>query len=253
MNGLEAYSICVVVPCYNEARRLNHASFQDYVAQNRDVCFIFVDDGSTDQTAELLVRLCMNAPDQLHTLRLKQNKGKAEAVRQGVMAAIHSGVRRIAYWDADLATPLSAIKQLSRQLDAEGITTVIGSRVKLLGRKIERHVGRHYLGRIFATCASTILRLPVYDTQCGAKMFENNRELEMAFSRPFQTKWIFDVELIARLDNAKRKLIRPLFLHSTIEFPLEEWVDVSGSKVKIWDFFIAAIDLIKIAVYRLDA
>jgi hypothetical protein len=62
----------------------------------------------------------------------------------------------------DLATPHSAVYDLLRILTATPhIEMVFGLRVKLLGRDIERRAVRHYLGRVFATCASLVLKLPV--------------------------------------------------------------------------------------------
>src|ERR1041384_6274866 len=60
---------------------------------------------------------------------------------------------------------------------------------------------RHYLGRIFATAVSLALHSPVYDTQCGAKLFRPGAPLRDALSAPFRSRWIFDVELLARLDR----------------------------------------------------
>ena len=123
---------------------------------------------------------------------------------------------------------------------------VMGSRVKLLGRDIERKTMRHYLGRVFATCASMVLSLPVYDTQCGAKLFRNTRGTRWAFRAPFLSRWLFDVELLARLGLLGRR--RPAYdTHRCVyEKPLPEWRDVAGSKIKLRDWVKAAWELARI-------
>lgn len=105
----------------------------------------------------------------------------------------------VGYIDADLATPVPEIKRLCRLMN-EGTTDVIlASGVSLLGRRIVRSTRRHYLGRIFATLASRILRVAVYDTQCGAKLFRCAPALAAALRDPFQSRWVFNVELLGRL------------------------------------------------------
>jgi hypothetical protein len=126
---------------------------------------------------------------------------------------------------------------------------VIGSRVKLLGRKIERRALRHYVGRVYATCASLVLNLPIYDTQCGAKIFKNSQELKIVFNKPFSAKWIFDVEILARFIMIERFRGGKPLKDSVIEHPLEEWKDVSGSKIKAPDFLIAIIELFNIFLF----
>lgn len=108
---------------------------------------------------------------------------------------------------------------------------------------------RHYLGRIFATCVSIVLNLPVYDTQCGAKLFKAGPELGQVMKEPFQTKWIFDVEIYARflklLDHFSDTTNIP-WQEKFYEMDLKSWEDVSGSKLKGTDFLAAFFDLLKI-------
>ena len=128
------------------------------------------------------------------------------------------------------------LKELKRKND---LVLVMGARVQLLGRIIARNKIRHYLGRVFATLASIVLKLPVYDTQCGAKLFVTTEAIAFAFNAPFISRWIFDVELIARLVFKSRVNA----FKSICEFPLEEWHDVKGSKIRLADFWIAICDL----------
>ena len=123
---------------------------------------------------------------------------------------------------------------------------VIGSRVRLLGRNIQRNAIRHYLGRLFATCASIVLGLPIYDTQCGAKLFKNTKELRMVFQKPFRVKWTFDVEILARFILVERLMDSTTLTKFSVEYPLEEWIDTPGSKIKAGDFFLGAFELLKI-------
>lgn len=239
----------IIVPCYNEGRRLRSREFVASTTTNKDLHFIFVDDGSTDETQEKLIGICRDNPAQCHWIALERNSGKAEAVRKGFLEALRSDFPNIGYWDADLATPLSAIPTFCDILDRPGVSMVIGSRVRLLGRKVERRAVRHYLGRIFATTASLVLGLPVYDTQCGAKIFKRRTDVEMVFRKPFSLKWTFDVEILARLLMVERFSGTGSLRNSGVEYPLEEWSDIPGSKIRPIDFFVGMIDLLKILFF----
>ena len=239
----------IIIPCYNEALRLNTQEFINSIRSNEYLFYIFVNDGSTDGTQEKLKALCCSNPRQMHYFSFKKNSGKAEAVRKGVINALEMDFVNIGYWDADLATPLSIIPRFCELLDKPGITIVIGSRVRLLGCKIERRALRHYLGRLFATCASLVLSLPIYDTQCGAKIFKNSKELNFVFSKPFSVKWTFDVEILARFIMIERFMGTKPLVDSSIEYPLEEWRDVSGSKIKASDFLAGIMELFKIFLF----
>lgn len=236
----------IVVPCYNEAKRLEPELFRAYLSERSEVSFFFVDDGSTDRTLEVLEALRAGHEDRIHVVRQSPNAGKAEAVRRGMNEACAAGFELAGFWDADLATPLSSIGSFLDLLTARPeIQMIFGARVQLLGREIRRLPIRHYLGRIFATAVSTMLRLPIYDTQCGAKIFRVTPMLRQALEDPFITKWVFDVEMLARFLVYLRKDYRAL-ARAVYEYPLEKWVDVAGSRVKPTDFFKAFLDVWRI-------
>jgi len=188
-------------------------------------------------------------------LLLEENGGKAAAVRQGVLHAMRGNPETFGFWDADLSTPLEEIEPFTRLLEERSnLQLVMGSRVKLLGRAIERQALRHYLGRVFATCASIVLALPVYDTQCGAKLFRNTRGTRWAFRSPFLSRWLFDVELLARLGLLGKRR-KAYDTHTCVyEKPLPVWRDVAGSKLRLRDWVKAIGELARIAWrYRLCA
>ena len=196
MNG----DTVIVVPCYNEAARLNLRCFDAFLAGCDVVSLLAVDDGSTDDTPRVLEQLRARHPRRVSVLGLGTNVGKAEAVRRGMKLALRRAPAMVGYWDADLATPLEAILQFRSVLvERPELALVMGSRVALLGRQIRRRWTRHLLGRAFATAASLALGLTVYDTQCGAKLFRVTRETAALFDRPFRARWIFDVEILARM------------------------------------------------------
>jgi dolichyl-phosphate beta-glucosyltransferase len=237
----------IVVPCYNEGGRLEVSAFLEFAREHPSVRFLLVDDGSTDRTPAVLADLVSRAPEQFEWLRQPRNAGKAETVREGVLRAMAGGPRYVGYWDADLATPLREVPRFIAMLDAHPhLEACFGARVQLLGRVIERRAHRHYLGRVFATAASLTLGLPVYDTQCGAKLFRASRDVEDLFVRPFLTTWCFDVEVIARLAAQRRQSGRPGPRDIVYELPLDEWRDVAGSKVRPTDFFKAFAEILRI-------
>jgi dolichyl-phosphate beta-glucosyltransferase len=234
----------IVVPCYNEAARLDVARFAEYAALPGAASLLFVDDGSTDDTAKVLSGLVRRVPGRIRALRLATNQGKSGAVRAGVLAALADGAVFVGFWDADLATPLAAIPRFLAALEGRPILLgAIGARVRLLGTTIERSAVRHYLGRVFATAASLVLGLGVYDTQCGAKLFRAGPLLGAAFAAPFRSRWAFDVELLARLEEAGRRAGALPVQQTVIELALEEWRDVRGSKLHPLGMVGAGLDL----------
>jgi glycosyltransferase involved in cell wall biosynthesis len=237
-------SVCLIVPCYNEERRLDVPAFERFIGAAPDVSICFVNDGSRDRTLAMVSGLQTRNPGRVTIIDLPRRVGKAEAVRQAMVRIHHEqDVDFIGYWDADLATPLDEVRTMCQYAAAlPECLMVLGSRVKRLGSSIHRKASRHYLGRVFATFASLTLRLPVYDTQCGAKLVHRS-VVPALFGDPFVSRWIFDVEVLARLRNlvgASR------LLASTVEAPLTAWRDVSGSNLRVAHMLRAPFDLWRI-------
>jgi len=238
------HDVCLVVPCYNEEKRLRTGDLLAFLASRERVHLCLVNDGSADGTARVLEALRARSPERVTVLNLAANAGKAEAVRQGVLHAAAAGrFAFLGYWDADLSTPLSELDTILTAFDAHpSCRLAMGSRVKRLGSNIDRLVVRHVLGRMFATVASQILQLPVYDSQCGSKVFRAD-VVELLFREPFITRWAFDLELLARLRNA---LGRDAALEAAIEVPLTAWIDVAGSKLELADMVRVPVELLKV-------
>jgi glycosyltransferase involved in cell wall biosynthesis len=227
MAGDVPVQAAIVVPCYNEAKRIDLLAFSVFLHQTPNVRLVFVNDGSADATLSVLSTLYALHPDQVEVLSLSRNSGKAEAVRRGLAYAAASGIEFIGYWDADLATPLWTISDFLRvgQRYAE-IEVIYGARLQLLGHRVARTLARRMISRICARLARIAVGLPIGDTQCGAKLLRNSPRLRQALSQPFSAGWLFDVELFTRLSRTRASEGSAFY-----EYPLPEWTEVPGSKV----------------------
>jgi dolichyl-phosphate beta-glucosyltransferase len=103
------------------------------------------------------------------------------------------------------------------------------------------------LGRAFATAASLVLRVPVYDTQCGAKLFRRSAMLSHALEEPFLSRWLFDVELLSRL-LVGAPGIPQVPIERIHEEPLQKWSDREGSKLRAREMLRSLVDLGRIEI-----
>lgn len=246
----DMHSSAIVVPCYNEAERLSVNEFAGVLDAQPDIDFCFVDDGSTDRTIEVVNALRVGREDRVLVVQLPSNQGKAEAVRRGVLHMLGQrdyGV--VGYWDADISTPLSELPRLLDLISRNDRYVMLsGCRIRRLGAQIHRHWYRHYLGRVFATVVSLMLKLPTYDTQCGAKLFRSPHAASI-FEQPFVSRWFFDVELFCRVEQL---LGNSAAAERILEAPLESWMEKKGSKLKLKDYLRVPVDLQRIrSAYRL--
>jgi len=227
--------ITIVVPCYNEEKRLKTSLFEAFACSEKR--FLFVDDGSSDQTVSVLKKMAGNS-DFIDYHEMPKNGGKAEAVREGMLRALELNPNSvwIAFFDADMATPLWEIDNMLKYQETfyPSAQAIWGSRLYRLGGRIIRSAVRHYVSRIFATFAYTLLNVDTYDSQCGAKIFKATC-VKKLFTEPFLSKWIFDLELLLR---GGQELV--------VEYPLQRWEDVAGSKIGLSESFRVFRDLMRV-------
>lgn len=229
--------ITIIIPFYNEEKRIVLESFHQIFMNSLHYDFILVDDGSSDSTLEVLNQF-KDEFSNIEVLILDKNVGKAEAIRAAVLSI--SNCDFIAYYDADLATPFSELEKLIQFSVQNSFLLVMGARIKLIGNSVKRSLNRHYFGRIFATIVSQfVLKLAVYDTQCGAKVIDFVTAKHI-FEKPFISKWLFDVELLKRLQKIHN------LKEVAKEIPLEKWEEIGNSKIKVSDFLRIPFQLFQI-------
>lgn len=240
-------SSIIIIPCYNEAKRLKPEALSKFL-RHHDFDLCLVDDGSTDQTAEIINKLSSDNPGRIFTLILRKNRGKAEAVRLGAIEMLQHQYPFIGYFDADLSAPLEEAITLRKHLEEnKQLVIAFGSRFARAGSKIERKAYRHYLGRLIATAISSVLGLIIYDTQCGAKLLKSETAKQV-FSEPFISRWLFDVEIFGRILQIYGRAETP---QKILEVPLGTWRHQDGSKIPLSYAFRIIPDLIKIRLrYR---
>lgn len=236
------FDLCIVIPCYNEEKRLDKERMFKFLELQKNVLLCFVNDGSSDNTFEVLNSIKSMYPSNAEAISTKNNVGKAEAVRTGIQHCnTNFKHKKIAYLDADLATTLEECYEISKLVNNETVFA-FGSRIKKIDTNIQRKTYRFLVGRVIATFISRQLNLGVYDTQCGCKIFKSKLS-KIIFEEKFISKWLFDVELFHRI--IKIYGIDKMSVISK-EVPLKSWIDYDESKVKMTYFFKLWLDLYSI-------
>lgn len=220
--------IDLIVPCFNEANRWSPDYWRS-MFELPGIRWTFVNDGSTDNTAEILAATASDGSALV--LTLPRNSGKAEAVRQGMLGAVAGDSEAVGYMDADGAFNPDDVADIVRSFEQHVVSeqafdAVWSSRVALAGRNIDRHASRHYIGRIVATVVSQGEQQIPYDTQSGLKLFQPSVLLGEVLSTPFRTRWVFELEILSRWRANQGAPLR------VWEEPLNYWHDVPGSKIR---------------------
>ncbi|WP_349664573.1 glycosyltransferase [Cellulophaga lytica] len=229
---LQKNCVGVVIPCYNEADRLSSAEFKDFAQKNLGYHLCFVNDGSTDNTLEVLEELRKESENTISVYNCKKNGGKAEAVRQGVLhLAKDSQFDYIGYLDADLSTDFRDFDELVKTIENSEYKIVSGSRISRMGADITKESARKIISKTINLIIQNILKMPFKDTQCGAKIMDREIATTM-FNKKFITRWLFDVEIFMRM---KKKYGKDNVQQLICEQPLKRWIHADGSKLSMKD------------------
>lgn len=228
-------AITIIIPVHNEEKRLVSSmrrTIEYCDKQEWDYELIFVEDGSTDSTVEIVQGLA-SRNNRIKLVSNPDRLGKGKAIRSGVLQAEK---KFVGYMDADLSADPAEFKRLLDFIDKFDI--VVGSRL-LRGDlpPIERPVIRSFL----SSCYSRLFRLlfwgvRVHDPQCGFKLFNSN--VARSLLTQIETNgFAFDCEVIAKASN----------LGFTIKEVPIIWKHYYGSKVRILPEIIKmARDLISV-------
>ena len=243
---LQKRCVGVVIPCYNEEKRLLSKAFLDFVDSNLGYHLCFVNDGSTDNTLDVLHKLSKNRETNISVYNCEKNGGKGEAVRQGVLhLAQDQQLDYIGYLDADLSTDFKDFDDLVKTIETSNFKIVSGSRMSRMGANITKESARKIISKTINLIIRSILKMPFNDTQCGAKIMDKDIVKHM-FNKPFITRWLFDVEIFIRMRKhyGKDKAISYI-----CEKPLKRWIHADGSKLSMKDSIKIVGQLGQIAVH----
>ncbi len=233
---------CIVIPSYNIENNFLFDKYVDFLKENKKVLLCFVNDGSKDQTSIILEELRMQFKNQVHCISYQKNKGKAEAVRTGIQYCNNTFTHSyIGFLDVDLSTSLQEFMRL-KSLIKGNLIFLFGSRVKSKDTFIIRKLHRHIIGRIISIIINFLLKMNIYDTQCGCKVFTKDIS-NILFKDKFVSTWLFDVELFFRIKN---HLKNNDYLKYINEVPLKSWESNDHSNVKFTYFFKIWSDFYKI-------
>ncbi|QYJ67566.1 glycosyltransferase [Flavobacterium litorale] len=222
----------VVIPCYNEEERLLSDDFKRFVNKNLGYHLCFVNDGSTDNTLQVLKELRKGNEDHISIYDCEQNGGKAEAVRLGMLhLSEQSQFDYIGFLDADLSTDFADFHELVKTISNSDYQIVSGSRIARVGANITKESARKIISQTINLIIRKTLGMPFRDTQCGAKIM-TRRVVNHTFQRKFLTKWLFDVEIFMRMRNLYGLKEAQDML---CEKPLNRWIHADGSKLSFRD------------------
>lgn len=237
--------LSIIVPCYNEEKRIGR-SFKKIISYIKSkgihTELIFVNDGSTDKTCELLnlfkKNLKNNTLIKIKIISYDKNKGKGYAIKKGFL---NSSSKLLLICDADLSTPLVELSKLLKYIDKFDL--VIGSRKQKDAKIIKRQsLIRTMLGKSYSWISKILLQVEVNDFTCGFKLIKREPALKIA-SKMLIDRWAYDSELLK---------IATIYKYKIKEIGVK-WENNPNSQVRLYkDIILSFIDIVRIIIFNLN-
>jgi dolichyl-phosphate beta-glucosyltransferase len=224
-------SIFLIVPCFNEEKRMDIEKFRKLLRQYENLEIVFVDDGSSDATPKIMSEF-QKEFENATAIRLSENIGKANALRFGmnhVITLMNNNIESswIGFTDSDAQISFvdvaSALEKVWENSNVDEVHSVFATRP----RSLETPRFRKIVGLLIARFLRLGFKMDLpEDSQCGLKFFRLNKLLEESIQQKFETKWFFELELCLRF-------IRASFYPKVLEIPLTSLGDSVDSKVRL--------------------
>ncbi len=234
MNLTVPKTLSIVIPLYNEQERFKEGFevCKTYAKQYPKWEFIFVNDGSTDKTAQTVEKMTAGRK-QMRLVSYQRNQGKGYAIRKGIQKA---RMPLVLFTDIDFSTPISELELLYPFIK-NGADVVIGTR-KVKGARISKRQAklREWLGKQFTNVTNFWLGLDISDFTCGFKLFKTPVAKKL-FTKQQVRRWGFDAEILYVAHRAK---------HQIVEVPVQ-WHNDERTKVSLVKDIVRSLsDLITI-------
>jgi dolichyl-phosphate beta-glucosyltransferase len=219
--------VCIVIPFYNESKRLGDLSYLESLELCGNIDFLYVDDGSTDDT---LYKLSSKFPNK-KIITYEKNRGKGGAIREGLLYSIDKGYDVVGYLDSDGAFTSFDVERIARIAkdiftEKDNTNMVIASRIKTGSNNIERtmirSIASYFVKKNLIWSLRNVKKIPT-DTQSGFKLIRVTDSLNSFLLKDFKTKWFFDVEIMIGMG----------YFGFIDEVTLDSWRDVKKSNLGV--------------------
>ena len=220
-------SLSIIFPLYNEANRLKYSFYSinkfNTNSKIKNLEFIFVNDGSTDQSLILITKFKKEniKKIKIKVVSYKKNRGKGYALKKGVLSSSNDWILTM---DTDLSVSLNQIDKWNDKNLIKQNCSYFGSRL-VKNSKVVTKKYRNIIGVFFNFILRFLIKdsfLKIRDTQCGFKLYNKNAA-KFVFKNIKEWGYIHDVEIL---------IILRKYNFQVYELPVN-WIHKDGSKINL--------------------